>query len=250
MSGHSHWAGIKHKKAANDAKRGKLWSKLARAIMTAARSGGGDPKMNLTLLYAIEKAKEANMPKDTIERAILKGTGELGVNQFESVQYEGYGPGGAAVLVDGSTDNRNRTTPLVRKAFERHSGNMGTSGCVGWMFERKGFFVINLGGRSEEEVFEMAVDAGAEDFQPSGESYELTCPVESFAKVRDALKASGIQIESSEITMVPKSYVQLDEKEGRKMLALVEELEDIEDVDHVYSNFDLPESLVAELSKS
>jgi YebC/PmpR family DNA-binding regulatory protein len=246
MAGHSHWAGIKHKKAAVDAKRGKLWSKLARAIITAAR-GGGDPKANLALQYAIDKAKEANMPKDTIERAIKKGTGELAGAQLESVSYEGYTPGGAAILVDCVTDNRNRTTPLVRKAFERHGGNMGQPGCVGWLFERKGLFIAGLGERTEEQVFELAVEGGAEDFQKSGDTYEITCPAEEFGNVRDTLKEADVPVESSEITMVPKSYVELGVKDGRKTLALMEELDDIEDVENVYSNFDLPEELVREL---
>jgi YebC/PmpR family DNA-binding regulatory protein len=248
MAGHSHWAGIKHKKAATDAKRGRLWSKLARGIMSAARTGGGDPKSNLSLQYAIDKAKGANMPKDTIERAILKGTGELEGEQLEQVQYEGYGPGGVAIMVDCLTDNRNRTTPLVRKAFENHGGNMGTSGCVSWIFERKGLFHVALGERTEDEVFELVVEAGAEDFQRAGEVYEVTCPVEEYGSVRDALTEAGVPTESSEVTMVPKNYVELGEKDGRKVLALMEDLDELDDVEAVHANFDLPEELITEMA--
>lgn len=247
MSGHSHWAGIKHKKAVVDKKRGKLWSKLVKAIMSAARSGG-DPKANLTLQYAIDKAKASSVPKDTIERAILKGSGQLEGEQLVTVQYEGYGPGGAAVVVDALTDNRNRTTPLVRRAFERHAGNLGAPGCVSWNFERKGLFLMKLGDLDEDEVFMIAADAGAEDFQPAGEFYELTCAVEDFGKVRDALAEHDIPVESADLTFMPKEYIDLGTSDGRKVLALMEELEDIEDVDNVYSNFNLSDELMAELS--
>ena len=248
MSGHSHWAGIKHKKGREDAKRGRLFSRLAKAIISAARQGGKDPSTNLALQYAVEEAKAANMPKDTIARAILKAVGELEGQQLASVRYEGYGSGGAAVMVDALTDNRNRTTANVRRIFDSHAGKLGTSGCVSWMFSTKGLFILDLGGRTEEEVFDIAVEAGAEDFQPSGEFYELTCPVAEFKNVRDALEGAGITHESAEITEVPTSYVDLDADEGRKILKMMGSLEEDEDVNGVHSNFNLPEELVAELN--
>jgi len=247
MAGHSHWAGIKHKKKLVDAKRGRLFSKLVKVIISAARHGA-DPKANLQLLYAIDAAKAANVPKDTIERAILKGSGQLEGEQLESVQYEGYAPAGVAVLVDALTSNRNRTTPLVRKIFERHGGNMGTSGCVAWSFERKGLFIIELGELGEDEAFELVVDAGAEDFQPSGDYYEVTCAVTDWSTVKQKLEENDIRTESAEITMVPKNYVKVDMASGRKAVALMEEMEELDDVENVYSNFDLPEELVAQMA--
>lgn len=248
MSGHSHWAGIKHKKERVDKRRGRLFSKLAKAIMSATRQGGKAFDTNLPLQYAVEEAKAANMPKDKIERAILKGAGELAGEQLEAVRFEGYGSGGAAVMVDTLTDKRNRTAPHMRKIFDDHGGKLGTSGCVAWNFQSKGMFIIELGDRSEEEVFDVAVEAGAEDFQQAGDAYELSCPVAEFKNVKDALDAAGIAYESAEITEVPTSYVDLGAADGRRILKLMDELEDDEDVSNVYSNFNLPEELVAELS--
>jgi len=249
MAGHSHWAGIKHKKERQDKRRGKLFSKLAKNIMGAARRGGKDPDLNLELQYAIEDAKAANMPKDNIERAVLKGAGELEGEQIESVRYEGYGPGGAAVIVDALTDNRNRTTANVRRIFESHGGKLGATGCVSWNFETKGLILISLDDETgEEQVFDVAVEAGAEDFQQAGGSYELTCPVGEFRGVREALAGAGIEYESAEITEVPRSYTDLGVDDGRKIVTMMEELEDDEDVNRVHSNFNLPQELVDEMS--
>jgi len=248
MSGHSHWAGIKHKKGKEDEKRGRLFSKLAKSVIAASRSGGKNPETNLQLQYAIEEAKAASMPKETIERAILKGAGEIEGQHLESVRYEGYGPGGAAVMVDALTDNRNRTTSTVRKTFDGRGGKLGTSGCVSWIFKTKGLFIVKLDERTEEEVFDIAVEAGAEDFQQAGEFYELTCPVTEFKKVMNALRGAGIHYESAEITEVPTSYVDLDAEHGRKILNMLDALEENEDVNNVYSNFSLPKELVDQLA--
>ena len=192
MAGHSHWAGIKHKKAANDAKRGKLWSKLSRNIIVAARSGGSDPDMNLSLRYAIDKAKSANMPKDTIEKAVKKGSGELGGAEFENIVYEGYGPGGAAIMCDILTDNRNRTSPEVKKIFERRGGSLGASNCVAWMFHKKGLFTISSADATEERIMESALEAGAEDYRQSGEIWEITCEPEQYNDVKATLEAAEL----------------------------------------------------------
>ena len=247
MAGHSHWAGIKHKKAKEDVKRGKVFSRLSKAIMSAARRGGGDLATNLEFQYAIEAAKAANMPKENIERAILKATGQLPGERLEAVSYEGYGPGGAAILVNALTDNRNRTSSDVRRIFDSHAGKLGESGCVSWLFQTKGLLLVRLDDRGEEDVFEIAVEAGAEDFEQAGELYELTCEVEDFQNVKQALDKAEIAFESAEITLVPKSYVELDSADGRKVVAMMEELEDHDDIESVASNFDLPEELVAEM---
>jgi len=247
MSGHSHWAGIKHKKEKEDRRRGKVFSKLAKRIMSAARHGGADPDNNLELQYAIEEAKAANMPKDKIERAVLKATGQLGGVKLESVRYEGYGCGGAAIMVNALTDNRNRTGADVRRIFDKHGGKLGASGCVGWIFQTKGLLLIRLHNRSEEETFEIAVDAGAEDFQQAGEVYELTCDVADLQAVKAAVERNDIPYETAEITEVPQSYVDLNVADGRKVLALMGELEDHPDVASVYSNLNLAPELVAEL---
>jgi len=250
MSGHSHWSGIKHKKGREDERRGRLFSKLSKAVISATRQGGKNPDNNIELQFAIDEAKAANMPKDTIERAILKGAGELEGGQLDSVRYEGYGGGGAAVMVDALTDNRNRTTSHIRKIFDSHAGKLGTSGCVAWMFQTKGLIILDLAGRSEEEVFDLAVEAGAEDFQRAGDFYELTCPAGAFSGVKAALQGGGIEWESAEITQVPTSYVDLGLEDGRKILKMMEGLEQDEDVQGVYSNFNLPEELVSELAES
>ncbi len=249
MAGHSHWAGIKHKKEREDKKKGKLFSKISKLLMTSARQGGKDPEHNIELQQAIDKAKEANMPKDNIERAILKGVGELDGVQIETLRYEGYGAGGAAVIVDTLTDNRNRTGADVRKIFSAHGGNLGAQGCVSWNFETKGLIILNLDDREEEEVFDITVEAGAEDFQKAGGSYELTCAPGDLHAVGQSLKENGLEFESSEITEVPQSYADLDYKQGKQILALLEELEDHEDVSNVYSNFNLPQELVNELEE-
>ena len=248
MSGHSHWAGIKHKKAANDAKRGKLWSKIARLIIVAAKNGGGDPSSNLTLRYAIDKAKAANMPKDTIEKNIKKGSGELSGSAFEEVLYEGYGPNGVAIMVEALTDNRNRTSPEVKKIFEKRGGSMGTSGCVGWMFSKKGLITVSAEKTDEDELMELALGAGAEDMQMTGDVFEITCDPSAYEQLKKALQEKEIPVEVAEISMVPQNTVQIeDEETARKIIALMEAFDDHDDVQNVYSNFDISEEIMAKL---
>ena len=250
MSGHSHWAGIKHKKATNDAKRGKVWSKLSKNIMVAARSGGGDPDANLALRYAIDKAKQSNMPKDTIEKAIKKATGDLDGMSFESILYEGYGPNGVAVMCDVLTDNRNRTAPEIKKIFERVGGNMGTSNCVAWMFAKKGLFIIAAEDATEDQVMETALEAGADDYARVGDIWEITCDPVSYEDVKTTMETVGLKTQVAELSMVPATTVALDGDSGRKILQLMELLEDHDDVQNVYANFDLPDEVMAELAAS
>jgi YebC/PmpR family DNA-binding regulatory protein len=248
MSGHSHWAGIKYKKAANDAKRGKLWSKISRMIIVAAKNGGGDPEANLALRYAIDKAKAANMPKDTIEKAIKKGTGELGGVHYEEVLYEGYAPGGIAVMVEGLTDNRNRTGPEIKKIFEKRGGSLGASGCVSWMFSKKGLITVDAKAIGEDDLLEIALSAGAEDLQNTGQLYEITCQPSAFESLKKALEAQKIPLSSAEIAMVPQSNVKVaDEETARKILNLMEDFEDHDDVQNVYANFDIPDTILARI---
>ena len=247
MAGHSHWAGIKHKKAAIDNKRGKVWSKLARAIIVAAKSGGGDPDTNLKLRYAINDAKAVSMPKDNIERAVKKGTGELDGGDLEEILYEGYGPGGVAVLCEILTDNRNRTAPEVKKIFELSGGKLGATGCVAWMFERKGMAVIASDQTDEETLLELAMEAGADDVRTEGDKFEVLCDPENFATVQDALKAAEIATEVAEITRIPNDTVDLDADTARKVLKLMEALDDHDDVQKVAANFNIPEEAMAEL---
>jgi len=248
MSGHSHWAGIKYKKAANDAKRGKLWSKISRMIIVAAKNGGGDPEANLALRYAIDKAKAANMPKNTIEKAIKKGTGELGGVHYEEVLYEGYAPGGIAVMVEGLTDNRNRTGPEIKKIFEKRGGSLGASGCVSWMFSKKGLITVDAKAIGEDDLLEIALSAGAEDLQNTGQLYEITCQPSAFESLKKALEAQKIPLSSAEIAMVPQSNVKVaDEETARKILNLMEDFEDHDDVQNVYANFDIPDTILARI---
>ena len=248
MSGHSHWAGIKHKKAANDAKRGRLWSKIARMIIVAAKAGGGDPSQNLTLRYSIDKAKAANMPKDTIEKAIKKGTGELEAITYVDVLYEGYAPGGVAIMIDGLTDNRNRTVPELKKIFERRGGSLGASGCVNWMFSKKGLITVRTDGIDENELMEIALAAGADDMEAVGEVYELTCDPGAYEELKQALEDKEIPTEVAEISMVPQSTIAVNKLEtAKKILALMEEFEDHEDVQNVYANFDIPDEIINQL---
>jgi YebC/PmpR family DNA-binding regulatory protein len=249
MSGHSHWAGIKHKKAAIDAKRGKVWSKVARMIIVAARAGGGDPSANLSLRYAIDKGKAVNMPKDTIEKAIKKGTGETGGVNFEEVHYEGYGPGGVAIVVEALTDNRNRTAPEIKKIFEKHGGSMGTSGCVNWMFSKKGLITVKTTETNEDELMEIALAAGADDMTNTGELFEITCEPASYEKLKNALKEKGVAIESSDISMVPQNTVPVnDAAVAKKIIALMDDFEDHDDVQNTYANFDIPDEIIAGIS--
>jgi YebC/PmpR family DNA-binding regulatory protein len=249
MSGHSHWATIKHKKGAIDAKRGKLWSKLSRAIIIAARHGGGDPTMNLKLRYAIDKARQVSMPKDNIERAIKRGTGEVEGLIFEEITYEGFGPGGVALMVDVLTDNRNRTAGEVRKIFERGGGHMGSAGCVGYLFERKGVFLVPTKGMDEDTLLGIALDAGADDMKRLEDHFEIICDPALFNKVHEALTSNHVVTTSSEITQLPKTEVETDLESARKMVRLAEALDDHDDVQGVYNNMALSGELMAELSK-
>jgi YebC/PmpR family DNA-binding regulatory protein len=251
MSGHSHWAGIKHKKAVIDAKRGKSWSKIARIIIVAARSGGGDPDSNLTLRYAIDKAKAANMPRDTIEKAVKKGTGELGAVNFEQILYEGYGPSGIAIMVEVLTDNRHRTAPEIKRIFERHGCLLGATGCVNWMFHKKGLITVAADKIDEDSLMEIALGAGADDMQSSGDKsgYEITCQPAVFEKLRAALKEKNIPTEVAEVSMMPQSTITVSDKEtARKIISLMDDFEDHEDVQNTYANFDIPNEFVATIS--
>ncbi len=247
MAGHSHWAGIKHKKALVDSKRGKLWSKLSKAIIVAASSGGGDPNMNIRLRCAINDAKAVSMPKDNIERAIKKGAGELEGGHFEEVLYEGYGPGGVAVLCEILTDNRNRTAPEVRKIFELAGGKLGATGCVAWMFERKGVTVVDAGQIDEVALLELAMEAGAEDVKTAGGKFEVVCHPDNLVQVRDALENANIAIEMSQLSRLPNDTVNLDVETARKVLKLVDALDDHDDVQNVAANFNIPDDAMAEL---
>jgi len=249
MSGHSHWATIKHKKGAADAKRGRIWSKIARMIIVAAKNGGGDPTANLTLRYAIDKAKGANMPKDTIEKAIKKGSGGgEGVN-FESIQYEGYGPGGVAIIVEILTDNRNRTGPEIRRIFEKAGSTLGTPGCVSWMFGKKGMINIATSAIGEDDLMELALGAGADDLQNTGETYEVTCDPAAYEDLKKAIEAKNLPIQSAEIAMIPSTMVPISDKEtARKIIRLMEAIEDHDDVQNAYSNFDIPQEIMAEVA--
>lgn len=244
MSGHSKWATTKRKKAVIDGKRGKLFTKIVREIIVAARQGGGDLAGNARLRIAVDKAKAANMPMDNWQRAIKKGTGDLEGVAYEALTYEGYGPGGVAVVVDCLTDNKNRTAADVRSIFTKSAGNMGEQGSVGWMFKRKGLIIIPKSAGAEDQVMELALDAGAEDMQAGEETYDITTAVEDFEKVKAALAAKGIQPASAELTMVPGNYVKLEGKEAEQMLRLMDELEDYDDVQNVYANFDIPQEVM------
>jgi YebC/PmpR family DNA-binding regulatory protein len=249
MSGHSHWATIKHKKGAIDAKRGKLFSKLSRAIIIAARHGGGDPEMNLKLRYAIDKARQVSMPKDNIERAIKRGTGEVEGAVFEEIVYEGYGPGGVAILVEILTDNRNRTASEIRKIFERGNGKMGGAGCVAYLFERKGLFSVDASAVDEDTLMGIVLDAGADDLKGAGSSFDITCDPALFNAVQDALEKNNIKPLVAEITQVAKAPVEVDVETGQKVMRLMEAFDDHEDVQNVYSSLQISEEMVAQIEK-
>jgi YebC/PmpR family DNA-binding regulatory protein len=246
MSGHSHWATIKHKKGAIDAKRGKLWSKLSRAIIVAARHGGGDPNMNLKLRYAIDKAREVSMPKDNIERAIKRGTGEVEGITFDEITYEGYGPGGIAVMVDVLTDNRNRTNGEIRKIFEKGGGNMGSPGCVGFLFERKGVILVDQATTTEDALMDQALEAGAEDMKADGPNFQITCDPASFNSVKENLEKQGVKFVSAEITKLPKTLQDADTQQGQKVMRLLEAVDDHDDVQNVYTNLNVTDAMMAE----
>jgi YebC/PmpR family DNA-binding regulatory protein len=247
MAGHSAWKNIKHKKAAADARRGKAWSKCARAIIVAAKNGGGDPDANLALRYAILDAKAANMPKDTIEKAIKKGTGELAGESLESAVYEGYGPGGVALLIEILTDNRNRTAGEVRMILDKNGGKLGASGCVAYLFSPKGQILVPAGAIEEDALMTLALDAGAEDIAAAGESWLITTGPADLLKVRQALEAANLAIESAELVQLPSTSVKCDGETAEKVIKLIEALEENDDVQKVHANFEIPEAEMAKL---
>ncbi|HEX3806964.1 MAG TPA: YebC/PmpR family DNA-binding transcriptional regulator [Gaiellaceae bacterium] len=246
MSGHSKWSSIKHKKGAVDAKRGKLFSKLSRAIIVAAKEGGGDPANNLALQNAIEKAKSYSMPRDNIDRAIAKGSGaDADADAFETIVYEGYGPEGVAVIVEALTDNKNRTAADVRHVFAKNGGNLGTAGAVAWQFDRRGVVVVPADGVDEDELFLAAVDGGAEDIERDGSVFQITSVPEQLAAVREAVEGSGFTVDSAELQLVPKTTVAVDdETKARQVMRLIDALEDNDDVQDVYANFDISEEVL------
>ncbi len=250
MAGHSHWANVQHKKARMDAKRGKIWTKVARLIAQAAKAGGADPEANPALRLAIDKARAANMPKDTVERSIKKGTGELAGEALEEITYEGYGPCGVAIMCKILTDNRNRTAAEIKKVFERGGGNLGTPNCVAWMFTQKGVFVIPADQTTEDRLMELALEAGADDVEESGEIFEITCSPAAFEEVKSALQTAEIKYESADLSMIPNNTVQItDAESARKILKLMETLDDHDDVQNLSANFDIPDEIVAQASQ-
>jgi YebC/PmpR family DNA-binding regulatory protein len=250
MSGHSKWSSIKHKKGALDAKRGKLFTKLIREITVAAREGGGDSDTNPRLRLAIQKAKDANMPSDNIDRAIKKGTGDLEGQSYENVSFEGYAPGGVAVIVEGLTDNKNRTTSEVRSIFSKKGGNLAGPGSVAFQFEKKGVFLVKKEDAEEEQLLNIALEAGAEDLTSDEDYYQITCAMQDFDKVRTGLTDKGVKVESGELSMVPNNTIKVEDKgTARKVLSLVEDLEDNDDVQNVYSNFDIPDDMIEQLER-
>ncbi|MCA9177739.1 MAG: YebC/PmpR family DNA-binding transcriptional regulator [Planctomycetales bacterium] len=249
MAGHSKWANIQHRKGRQDAKRGKLWSRLSKAIIVAAQTGG-DPTANFRLRKAIDDAKAVSMPKDNIERAIKKGTGELDGGSLEEILYEGYGPGGVAILCEILTDNRNRTAPEIRNLFSKSGGELGKTGCVSYLFERKGLAVVPTEGNSEEQLMELAIEAGADDVKQSDDLFEITCEPESFSNLLDALSAANIEPESSQLMRIPMDTIDLDVDVARKVMKLMEALDDHDDVQSVSANFNIPDEVMAELEES
>ena len=249
MAGHSHSANIAIRKGAVDKKRGKLFGKLSRAIIVAARHGGGDPTGNLALRYALDKARKNSMPKENIDRAVKKGTGATTDEQFDDMVYEGYAPGGVAVLCDILTDNRNRTAGEVRKIFEVHGGNLGSTGCVSYLFARKGVFIVPSQHVDEDKLFEIALEAGADDVQRTGDNFEVLCDPSVFQQVNEALDSAKIPTDVAEIQKVPNNMVDVDVETGRRVLAFIEALEDQDDIQTVTTNVNLPNELVAEMSQ-
>ena len=248
MSGHSKWAGIKHKKAIVDAKRGQAFTRASREITISAKEGGGNPDSNFRLRLAMQKARDINMPTDRIQNAIKRGTGELAGERLEEIRYEGYGPSGVAVMVDALTDNRNRTSASIRHRLSKLGGNLGESNSVNWMFERKGVISANAGKADPEEVGLAAIEAGADDVQVEGKSVEITSPPNAFEKVKAAVEALGVTVENAEITMQPKQTVAVGEDKAAAVLRLMESLEEDEDVQQVYANFDIPNDVLERVS--
>jgi len=241
MSGHSKWHSIKHKKAATDSKRGQLFTRLIKEMTAAARMSGGDSDSNPRLRLAIATAKAANMPAENIKRAIMRGTGELPGISYEDVNYEGYGPGGVAIFMEALTDNRNRTVAEIRHALSKNGGNLGETGSVSWMFDRKGYFVIEKSATEEEKLLETALNAGADDMREDGENFEVFASPENFEAVRTALESENISTVAAEVSMMPQNYIKLEGKHARTMMKLMETLEDHEDIQHVWANFDINE---------
>ncbi|MFO7866830.1 MAG: YebC/PmpR family DNA-binding transcriptional regulator [Candidatus Aminicenantes bacterium] len=248
MSGHSKWHSIKHKKAAQDAKRGKIFTQIIREISVAARLGGGDPETNPRLRKAISDAKAVNMPNDNIERAVKKGTGQLEGVSYEEISYEGYGPGGVAVFVQTLTDNKNRTISELRHIFSKNGGNMGESGCVAWMFDRKGYIVVSKSQADEEKLMDIAVDAGAEDMKSDDNNWEIFSTPENFEAVDNAIREHEIPMETSSVGYLPKNYVKLEGKEAQQCLRLMDDLQDHDDVQNVWANFDIDEEEIEQYS--
>lgn len=249
MAGHSKWAQIKHKKAHVDAKRGKMFSKIVKEIAVAARLGGGDPEGNPRLRTVIDKAKEVNMPHDNIKRAIQKGTGELPGASYEDVTYEGYGPGGVAVMIEVLTDNKNRTVSEVRHVMSKSGGSLGEAGCVSWLFEKKGYILVDKKGVDEESLLNKALESGAEDLKndPGEDNYEIITHPEDTNRVKEELLSRGVMVEVAEITMIPKSTVPLDEQFAAQVIRLMDALEDLDDVQNVYANFDIPDAVLQKI---
>jgi len=242
MSGHSKWHSIKHKKAATDSKRGRIFTRLIKEMTAAARNGGGDPDANPRLRLAIATAKASNMPAENIKRAVMRGTGELPGVTYEDVNYEGYGPGGVAIFMRVLTDNKNRTVAEIRHVLSKNGGNLGESGCVGWMFDRKGYFVVEKSAADEDKLMEIALGAGADDMREDGSNFEILTTPENFEVVRAALEEAKIPTTAGEISMMPQNYVKLEGKSAQTMLKLMEALEDHEDIQNVWANFDIDES--------
>ncbi len=245
MSGHSKWHSIKHKKGALDAKRGKLFTKFIKEITVAARTGGGDPEGNARLRKAILDAKAGNMPNDTIDRAVRRGTGEEDGVNYEEITYEGYGPNGVALLIESMTDNRNRTVAEIRHIFSKNGGNLGESGSVGWLFEKKGYIVVEKAAKSEDELFELAIEAGADDLRSDDDNFEILTAPDAFDAVLTAVKDAGIEPQAAEVGMIPQNYIKLEGADARQMLKLMEALEDHDDVQKVSANFDISEADMA-----
>lgn len=248
MSGHSKWHSIKYKKAAQDAKRGKMFTKIIRELSIAARMGGAEPDANPRLRKAISDAKAINMPSDNIKKAIMKGTGQLEGVSYEEVAYEGYGPGGIAIYVEVVSDNKNRTVSELRHIFSKNRGNIGESGCVAWMFKRKGYIVVERSKASEDDLLEIVTEAGAEDLREDGSNYEIFTPPEDYEKVVESLKNSNIEIAASNLGYIPQNYIKLEGKQAQQLLRLMEELEDHDDVQNVWANFDIDEEEIAKYS--
>ncbi len=248
MSGHSKWHSIKHKKAATDSKRGRIFTRLIKEMTAAARNGGGDVDANPRLRLAVATAKASNMPAENIKRAIMRGTGELPGVSYEDVNYEGYGPGGVAIFMHVLTDNRNRTVAEIRHILAKNGGNLGETGCVGWMFERKGYFVVEKSTTDEDKLLEIALGAGADDMREDGSNFEILTAPENFDKVRSALEAAKVSTAAAEISMMPQNYIKLEGKSAQTMLNLMEALEDHEDIQNVWANFDVDESEIQEAS--